>query len=456
MNKAVESANQAIMDMTDNSAKMGTDIGDIQNAYQGFAKQNYTMLDNLKLGYGGTKQEMERLLEDASKLETANGKTFDIDNLGDVYEAIHLIQGDLGLTGVAAQEASETFSGSFNAMKAAAENLMGDLMLGENVGPAMKDLAESASNFLFKNLIPALGRIFKSLPTAIGTFIKTGLPQLKAAGMEMITNITGGADAGQIGEKLAGLIIKNTPKILKAVRDAANVLLEYLLRASVELVKVGASLILSLVKGMGGAAASDVKKAAQKVIKSITAPFKPLVSNIRSIVRRVSSILSFSGLSGKVSAVFNRIKSAIQRPIERAREIVSNAIKKIKSYFPFNLGKILNLKIPHINVSGGKAPWGIGGKGTAPKFNVTWAAKGMILDNPTLIGAGEAGREGVIPLEGRYMRPFAKTIAQEMPNGGGNTFNITLNANGAEDPEQFAQRFTRELRRQVRMGAVSV
>ena len=101
--KAVEAANTAIMDMTDNAAKMGTPIESIQNAYSGFAKQNYTMLDNLKLGYGGTKSEMERLLADAEKL---TGVHYDISNLGDVYDAIHAIQGDLGLTGVAAQEAS--------------------------------------------------------------------------------------------------------------------------------------------------------------------------------------------------------------------------------------------------------------------------------------------------------------------------------------------------------------
>jgi hypothetical protein len=118
--KAMEAANTAILDMTDNAAKMGTPIENIQNAYQGFAKQNYTMLDNLKLGYGGTKQEMERLLEDATKL---SGVEYDMSNLGDVYDAIHVIQEDLGLTGVAAKEASSTFTGSLAAMKAAGQRL---------------------------------------------------------------------------------------------------------------------------------------------------------------------------------------------------------------------------------------------------------------------------------------------------------------------------------------------
>lgn len=116
---AAETANQAIVDMSDNANKMGTSMEDIQNAYQGFAKQNYTMLDNLKLGYGGTQAEMQRLLEDAQEL---TGVEYDISNLDDVYNAIHVIQENLGITGTTAEEAASTFSGSFASMKAAAQN----------------------------------------------------------------------------------------------------------------------------------------------------------------------------------------------------------------------------------------------------------------------------------------------------------------------------------------------
>ncbi len=161
---AMEAANTAILDMADNSAKMGTDIGSIQTAYQGFAKQNYTMLDNLKLGYGGTKGEMERLLEDAQKL---SGVEYNIDNLGDVYSAIHVIQEDLGLTGVAAEEASSTFSGSFNAMKAAGENLLASLTLGEDIGPALDTLSQSVQTFLFNNLFPMVGNVLSALPELV-------------------------------------------------------------------------------------------------------------------------------------------------------------------------------------------------------------------------------------------------------------------------------------------------
>ena len=119
--EAAKVANTAVIDMSDNANKMGTSMELIQNAYQGFAKQNYTMLDNLKLGYGGTKTEMERLLKDAQKI---SGIEYDINNLSDVYNAIHVIQGELGITGTTAKEASETLQGSFASMKASWNNFL--------------------------------------------------------------------------------------------------------------------------------------------------------------------------------------------------------------------------------------------------------------------------------------------------------------------------------------------
>ncbi|WP_050231372.1 phage tail protein, partial [Streptococcus pneumoniae] len=136
----------------------------IQLAYQGFAKQNYTMLDNLKLGYGGTKQEMQRLLADAEKL---TGVKYDINNLSDVYSAIHTIQENLDITGTTAREAATTFTGSFESMKSAAQNVLGKLSLGEDIQPALQALMETTSTFLFGNLIPMIGNILKQIPILI-------------------------------------------------------------------------------------------------------------------------------------------------------------------------------------------------------------------------------------------------------------------------------------------------
>lgn len=159
-NKAAETANMAMIDMSDNANKMGTSMESIQMAYQGFAKQNYTMLDNLKLGYGGTKQEMQRLLADAEKL---TGVKYDINNLSDVYNAIHAIQENLDITGTTAKEAASTFSGSFESMKAAAQNVLGKIAIGENVTPALQSLLETTKTFLFGNFLPMVGNILSGL-----------------------------------------------------------------------------------------------------------------------------------------------------------------------------------------------------------------------------------------------------------------------------------------------------
>ncbi|MBQ6952107.1 MAG: PblA [Clostridia bacterium] len=167
---AAEAANSALVDMADNANKMGTQMQDIQNAYQGFAKQNYTMLDNLKLGYGGTKAEMERLLADAERL---SGIKYDISNLSDVYSAIHVIQEELGIAGATADEAATTITGSFNAMQAAASNLIANLALGRDISQSLQDLADTTKVFLVDNFIPAVGNIFAALPELIGTSFST-------------------------------------------------------------------------------------------------------------------------------------------------------------------------------------------------------------------------------------------------------------------------------------------
>ena len=169
--KAANIANMAMIDMSDNANKMGTSMSSIQLAYQGFAKQNYTMLDNLKLGYGGTKQEMQRLLADAEKL---TGVKYDINNLSDVYSAIHAIQENLDITGTTAREAATTFTGSFESMKAAAQNVLGKIAIGENVLPALQALAETTSTFLFNNFFPMVGNILSGL----GVVLTEGLSKI--------------------------------------------------------------------------------------------------------------------------------------------------------------------------------------------------------------------------------------------------------------------------------------
>ncbi|MHB9761132.1 phage tail protein [Streptococcus suis] len=194
--KAINMANKAIMDMTDNAAKMGTDIGVIQQTYQSLSRGNYAMLDNLKLGFGGTKSEMERLLKTAEGLPSAMGRKFDISNYADVVEAIHLVQESMGIAGVAAAEAQNTYSGSLAAMKVSWENTLAGLSLGENIAPQLQALASTTSNFLFGNFIPMVGNVFKGLPSAIGTFIAEAMPLILEQGKALLSGLVIGVETG--------------------------------------------------------------------------------------------------------------------------------------------------------------------------------------------------------------------------------------------------------------------
>ena len=173
---AADLANTAMTDMSDNANKMGTDIESVQQTYQSLARGNYAMLDNLKLGYGGTKSEMERLMKDAEKL---TGEHYTVGDFADTVKAIHAVQDSLGITGTTAKEAATTFSGSLASMKAAFTDVLGNLSSGEfDIGPSLNALAETTSTFFFGNFIPMVGRIITGLPGALVTFFNAAKDQI--------------------------------------------------------------------------------------------------------------------------------------------------------------------------------------------------------------------------------------------------------------------------------------
>ena len=188
-NAAAQLANMAMVDMADNANKMGTDMQDIQNAYQGFAKQNYTMLDNLKLGYGGTQAEMQRLLNDATKI---SGVKYDLGNLADMYSAIHIIQQEMDITGTTAREAATTLTGSFAAMKAAAENVMGNWSTGADLTEPLQALADTAQTFLVDNLLPMIGNVLAGIPAIVYSLV----PELLQTGTELLSSLAQGFTEG--------------------------------------------------------------------------------------------------------------------------------------------------------------------------------------------------------------------------------------------------------------------
>lgn len=313
---AMEAANTAILDMTDNAAKMGTPIESIQNAYQGFAKQNYTMLDNLKLGYGGTKSEMERLLADAQEL---SGVEYDISNLGDVYEAIHVIQEDLGLTGVAAAEASGTFTGSMGAMKAAAENLMANLALGEDITEPLTQLVGNAEAFLLNNLIPMLVNIFEQIPELLSFAIDTAVSNLQlvgenadeivAQGLELATNIATG-------------LIEGIPVLMEA----------------------GLNLVIALGEALFNADWATVGNNIMTAIKNALSTFSNILGSDNSIISGV-----MSGITNNLPQVLNSgvqiITNVINGLLQALPQMITTAgtiINQFASFILQNAPTLLN------------------------------------------------------------------------------------------------------------------
>lgn len=230
--KAAELANTAMTDMSDNANKMGSDMKLITQTYQSLARGNYAMLDNLKLGYGGTKAEMQRLIKDAASYKDVQEELNMTVNEGDLsfanmVKAISVVQKKLGITGTTAKEAAETFSGSFASMQAAFKDFLGNLTTGGDISKPLENLAKTASTFIFRNFIPMVGNAFKSLPKAISTFLASAKPEIEAGlkkmlPEEMVNNIMGAFD--KVGNFLSSF--KDTGAItavagaFNAVKDA--------------------------------------------------------------------------------------------------------------------------------------------------------------------------------------------------------------------------------------------
>lgn len=331
--KAADKANMAMIDMSDNANKMGTDMGAIQNAYQGFAKQNYTMLDNLKLGYGGTKTEMERLLKDATKL---TGVKYDINNLSDVYDAIHAVQEELDITGTTAKESAETFSGSLASMKASFSNVLGGLSLGQDIKPALNALAETTSTFLFGNFIPMVGNVLKGLPSAVSTFFKAAAPQFISSGKELLEGLGIGMSSGmdgivsKLGKTVEPIIqtfktvFGQLPGLFQTVVSSVTPIIETIATAFTKLDFSGiqnfVSAIIPAISNGFSTMMAIVKPAIDSVVTSFTNMWnaaQPLLSVLADALMPVFQVVGaflggvFKGILMGISATFDGITTAI-------------------------------------------------------------------------------------------------------------------------------------------------
>lgn len=301
--KAAEYANMAVVDMADNANKMGTSMESIQNAYQGFAKQNYTMLDNLKLGYGGTKSEMERLLADASELA---GKKFDISSYDDVVEAIHTIQDEMGITGTTAKEAETTISGSVNSMKAAWQNWLTGLGNGDaDIGKLTENLVESAQTVV-SNVMPVVGQVLTSLGTVVTEqapgIIETGLSYILDAAPQLL------AMGGQLISALVSGLLTNLPQIMDAGTQLITMLCSGIQNSASQLPGIITQIITSMVSFL-------VANAPQILTAGVTlilALIQGIVESIPAIVQAIPQLIdgivnAFSNASGQILSIGSQI-----------------------------------------------------------------------------------------------------------------------------------------------------
>lgn len=382
--EAAKVANQTVIDMADNANKMGTNMEDIQNAYQGFSKQNYTMLDNLKLGYSGTKTEMERLLQNAEKL---TGIHYDINNLSDVYNAIHEIQKNLGITGTTAKEAMKTIDGAMKMTKASWDNLLTGLADPKQaVGPLISEFAKSLG-ILAKNVTPKIKEVFDALPNALiqitpqlMNMIIDLAPSLILAAINLVAGLVGALPgviapifsqlssligSGMI-DKIGQSISSNMPTLISKGLDMLLQFSQAVLTYLPVLVGMGMKLIFYLVQGLMSALPTLISKvptiianladafsnSAQtifawgvkiiaEIIKGLVMSIPSLIANIPKIIYAIFAVWNainwwnlgkglINGIKNGITSMGGSLTSTVKNLFESLKNSVSNIFNNIK------------------------------------------------------------------------------------------------------------------------------
>lgn len=392
--KAAQIADMAIIDMSDNANKMGTSMELIQNAYQGFAKQNYTMLDNLKLGYGGTKTEMERLIADANKVKEANGEMADlsIDSFADVTEAIHIIQEEMGITGTTAKEAASTIEGSVNSAKAAWDNFLTGSITAE-------EFAESFSTAAFvilKNLAEIIPRLASTIPAIavslcqqLSTAVQEGGGEmLSSAGLSMLNSLTNGIVIGvpqlltqgnemlsQYGEVIRSQfpdilqngvnmitslltgILSATPLIISQVGEMMTTWVDTVLGMLPTILDSGSQMIQNLLQGLEKNAPKILQQAfdmlgdfVETILSHLPAILQAgvnLILNLLSgLVQSAPKIIAQGArmLSDFIATIASHLPEILQKGIEIVGELVAGLISRIPDVISSTIDIISSIK----------------------------------------------------------------------------------------------------------------
>ena len=353
--KAANAADQAIIDMYDNANKMGSSMESIQNAYQGFAKQNYTMLDNLKLGYGGTKTEMERLLKDA---EAISGVKYDISNLADVYEAIHVIQTEMGITGTTAKEASTTISGSLSSVKASWENLTVAIATGEDIDVKLEEFIDSVIT-AGENLVPRVVEIGKSIVGVVKDEIIPGIaertPEVIRSGYELLSKLVDGFTAS-IPEKLPLLldfiqkfadgIAEKVPIIIQKGFELLGKFVDGIVSGLPALIEKVPTIITTFANVINDNFPTILLKGAEiiwKLITGIISAIPTLIQNIPRIIEAIVSVIQAFGwvnLGRNIITWFKNGISGMVGAVKNAASEVANGITSKLNELPAKMKTI--------------------------------------------------------------------------------------------------------------------
>lgn len=437
--KSAEIANTAIIDMADNANKMGTSMESIQYAYQGFAKQNYMMLDNLKLGYGGTRTEMQRLLKDAEKI---SGIHFEMDNFADIVQAIHIVQDELGIAGTSAKEASQTIQGSVAAMKSAWSNLVtGMADENANIGTLVNNFVETASTAL-ENLVPVLlsslegiaslierivPLIVEKLPTLIQTLIPKFINVVTQIALAIVQNLP------LILTTILNGFVQALPTLIKGIVEALPALIEALVNFLTDPANIGLIIEAAVQLFLG------LVMAVPRILGSLISAFGTLVGNLWNGITSMfgqfaANFGNFIGgiFKGAINGVLAFIEGFVNLPIDALNGflgIINNAF----GWLGVNIGYIDRIQLPRL-------------------------AEGGYADGATTAIIGEAGKEAVLPLENNtdnWAGLLASTLVDEMENEGlqSSTGGITVYMTNEINNEMDAQDIGRVLMQSIRRAA---
>ena len=447
--EAAKVADMAIIDMADNANKMGTSMDMIQNAYQGFAKQNYTMLDNLKLGYGGTKTEMERLLADAEKL---TGVKYDINNLNDVYQAIHAVQEEMGITGTTAKEAASTLEGSMASAKAAWDNFMN----GSGDADQLADAFATAADNIVKNLAEIIPRFAETLP-ALGSAIIAQIPGLVAAIVPAVLS-AGQSVLKQLQDAvldqlpaildcalelilcLAQGILAALPVLIEALPEVISSIVEFLISAVPQIIDAGIELLMALVDALPViidalvdalpqiikatvtaliAAAPQIAKAGIKLLGALVGAIPVIVVELaKAVPDIVAAIIDvLAELPGLIGEVFAEIVTDLvewgQQMLSNASMAMSNMLSRVNSIIQELPGKIWTHLVNAVNKV---IAWGqqmVSNASTAAS-NMLSKVSGIIQELPGKIWTHLVNTVNKVVAWGQQMVSNASTAASNM------------------------------------------